>query len=43
MGEPWYMNPVVIGAGVVLLVLLVALASRGPSTPPSSSDPFEDE
>jgi hypothetical protein len=28
----WYKNPIIIGAGVVLLVLLVALASRGSGT-----------
>ena len=27
----WYKNPIIVGAGVVLLVLLVALASRGGS------------
>jgi hypothetical protein len=27
----WYKNPYIIGAGVVILVLLVALASRGGS------------
>lgn len=30
-GDDWYKNPLIIGAGVVLLVLLVALASRGGS------------
>lgn len=30
-GDDWYKNPIIIGAGVVILVLLVALASRGGS------------
>ena len=30
-GAEWYKNPIVIGGGVVLLFLLVALASRGGS------------
>jgi hypothetical protein len=30
-GGDWYKNPIVIGAGVIVLVLLVALASRGGS------------
>ena len=31
-GADWYKNPIIIGAGVVLLVLIVALASRGGGT-----------
>ena len=31
-GAEWYKNPIVIGGGVVLLFLLVALASRGSGT-----------
>jgi hypothetical protein len=30
-GGEWYKNPILIGAGVIILVLLVALASRGGS------------
>ena len=30
-GGEWYKNPIIVGAGVILLVLLVALASRGGS------------
>lgn len=29
--DEWYKNPIIVGAGVVILVLLVALASRGGS------------
>jgi hypothetical protein len=31
-GGEWYKNPIIIGAGVIILVLLVALASRGGGT-----------
>jgi hypothetical protein len=31
-GAEWYKNPIVIGGGVVLLFLLVALAGRGGTT-----------
>ena len=31
-GVVWYKNPIIIGAGVIGLFLLVALASRGSGT-----------
>lgn len=31
-GSVWYKNPIIVGGGVVLLFLLVALAGRGSGT-----------